>query len=125
MKKKRPGIRNMVPKWKKEFAKKLARNMTRAEKLLWAKLKSKYAGVNFYKQAVVYGYILDFWCPKAKLVIEVDGPHHASRLAADAQRDENLKAKGVETLRFKTDEVESMIDRVLEKISEAVKRRKK
>lgn len=72
----------------------------------------------------MYGYILDFWCPKAKLAVEVDGPHHASRLASDAQRDDNLKAKGIETLRFKTDDVESMIDRVLEQIREVVKKRK-
>jgi very-short-patch-repair endonuclease len=50
--------------------------MTDAEILLWSKLRSKQNGLPFYRQKIIDNYIVDFYCPKSKLVIGVDGWQH-------------------------------------------------
>ena len=61
----------------KKYSQKLRGNMTDAEKLLWSKLKFKQAkGLQFYRQKVIGNYIVDFYCAKVNLVIEVDGGQH-------------------------------------------------
>jgi very-short-patch-repair endonuclease len=95
-----------MPRWKKALAKKFAKKMTAPERTLWERLKEKGAGVWIYKQRPMLGYIVDFWCP-CGIVIEVDGPCHESRRAADARRDEIFARKGIKTLRFSDKEVES------------------
>jgi very-short-patch-repair endonuclease len=66
--------------------------MTDAERLLWSRVGGKQIGpVQFYRQKPVGGYIVDFYAPKAKLVIEVDGSQHREpeNLAKDRKRDSN------------------------------------
>lgn len=56
----------------------LRKNMTEAEKILWSKIRRKQLkGYQFYRQRVIGNYIVDFLCPKARLVIEVDGGQHS------------------------------------------------
>ena len=51
--------------------------MTDAEKLLWSKIRGKqFKGVQFYRQKTIGNFIIDFYCPKANLVIELDGGQH-------------------------------------------------
>jgi very-short-patch-repair endonuclease len=74
--------------------------MTVSEKLVWANLRKEQLGFAFKRQVPVGRYILDFYCPKALLCVEVDGPHHAERVLADKLRDDYLAEVGIETIRI-------------------------
>ena len=99
------NIRNKAKPWKERKAKQMAKHQTWPEKTLWAKLRDKQLGSWFYKQKVILGYIVDFWCPSAGLAIEVDGKSHRGRKAYDSKRDAVLLKKGIITLRFTNSEV--------------------
>lgn len=107
------GLRKYAKPWKRAFANKLRRNMTMPERILWSKLKGKQLGVCAYAQSVVLGYVLDVWIPSAALCIEVDGPCHDARKGYDLKRDLVLKAKGIDTMRFKAAEVMNNLNAVL------------
>ena len=94
------GMRSKSSSAKHDFAKKMRNNLTLSEKTLWKEISQKQLGVWIYSQQIVYGYIPDFWCPKAGLVIEVDGPSHAKQKAYDRRRDAALKRKGIVTMRL-------------------------
>jgi very-short-patch-repair endonuclease len=96
--------------------------MTMPERILWSKLKDKQLGVNVYPQSIVYGYILDFWIP-CKICVEVDGPCHDNRKGYDLKRDLVLKANGIDTMRFKADEVMNNLNAVLALIQAKVRQK--
>jgi len=103
----------------KKFSRALRVNMTEAEKLLWDKIRGKQLnGYQFYRQKTIGNYIADFYCPKAKLVIELDGGQHYSPegKAKDQTRDGYMKGKGLRVLRFSDKEVFENTDGVLERI---------
>ncbi|MBS0298228.1 MAG: DUF559 domain-containing protein [Proteobacteria bacterium] len=84
-------------------AKRLRRAMTPPETRLWVRLRSRSADrPNFRRQYPHDPYILDFYCPEAKLAVEVDGWVHTleAQAAHDERRDAFLKAKGVEVMRL-------------------------
>lgn len=70
------------------------------ERLLWAALVNRKLGVSFRRQVPLAGYICDFVCASHRLVVEVDGAHHARRAAADARRDACLARLGFRVLRL-------------------------
>lgn len=70
------------------------------ERRLWERLRRSQLGVQFRRQVVVAGYIVDFLAPSARLVVEVDGAQHALRQEADARRDKRLGAIGFCVLRL-------------------------
>jgi len=119
------NIRNKVKPWKKKKAAQMARNKTWPEKKLWAKLKDKQLGVNFYAQKIILGYIVDFWCPKAGLVVEVDGSQHKKRKSYDAHRDAVLLEKNILTMRFTAQEVTNNLPAVGALIKRKVRQRMK
>jgi len=93
--------------------------MTDAEQYLWLKLRQKQLnGLQFYRQKVIGQYIVDFYCPKANIVIELDGGQHYDEpgLNADRKRDEALSKIGLKVLRFSDREVFENIDAVMDKI---------
>jgi len=103
----------------KEYCRLLRANMTEAEKLLWEEIRGKqWKGYQFYRQKTIRNYIVDFYCPKAKLVIELDGGQHYSSegKAKDRERDGYLKGIGLRVLRFSDKEVFENIQGVLERI---------
>jgi len=69
------------------------------ERVLWLGLRAGQLGVQFRRQVVVHGFIVDFFAPAARLVVEVDGAHHARRRGANARRDRALEAAGLRVLR--------------------------
>ena len=87
-------------------AKALRKAMTRQEKHLWYDFLQKYP-VKFYKQRPIDNYIVDFYCSKAKLVIELDGSQHYSEkgILSDNQRTAVLNQLGIEVLRFSNSDV--------------------
>ena len=103
----------------KQHAHQLRGNMTDAEKRLWGKIRVRQiGGYWFYRQKPIGDYIVDFYCPKAKLVIEVDGGQHLSGEIAenDRVRDEYLSNLGLRVLRFTNADVLRNIDGVVERI---------
>ena len=97
--------------------------MTGAEIFLWSKIRMKQLNnCQFYRQKVIGNYIVDFFCPKFKLVIEVDGGQHYSdnMLNTDRERDEILKSMGIKVLRFTNLDVLKNIDGVVARIIENI-----
>lgn len=93
--------------------------MTVAETFLWSKIRMKQVkGHWFYRQKPVGDYIADFYCPKAKLVVEVDGGQHFSEenLEYDRVRNEYMEGMGLRVLRFTNTEVMTNIKGILEVI---------
>lgn len=107
----------------KPFSRQLRSNQTATEQLLWQAIRKKQLhGAQFYRQKPIAGYIADFYCAKAKLVIELDGGVHNASDAQeyDAIRDSVMVSLGLTVLRFSNAEVENSLPYVLEQISKAV-----
>ena len=105
----------------KPLARQLRENATDAERCLWTKIRMKQLkGYQFYRQKPIGDYIVDFFCPRAKLVIEIDGSQHfADEMTEyDRIRDEYLSSLGLRVLRFTNTDVLTHIERVIESIIE-------
>jgi len=112
----------------RQKARELRKNLTESEQQLWSRLRRKQVlGVQFYRQRPIGKYIVDFYCPKAKLVIEIDGSQHLAPEGArkDQARDEYLRAMGLKVLRFNSRAVLKHIDDVLEVVYGVVEHRVK
>jgi very-short-patch-repair endonuclease len=94
-----------VTKEKLQRARELRRDMTPVEKILWNELRANKLGVHFRRQQVIAGFIVDFYCHKAALVIEVDGDIHDLQQEEDARREKALSELGLRIVRFRNDEV--------------------
>ena len=100
-----------------QAAKQLRRNMTPAEGLLWRKLRqNSINGLHFRRQQVIAGFIVDFYCHAAGLVVEVDGPVHKQQRENDQARDAILSGMGLHILRISNDEITADLTDVLRKI---------
>ena len=94
----------------------LRRSMTPAENRLWERLrKNQLKGFHFRRQQIIAGFIVDFYCHKASLIVELDGGVHEKNKESDFQREAILKEMGFRIIRFKNEEV---IDKIEEVISE-------
>lgn len=101
-------------------AKALRRNMTDAERLLWQHLRTnRLSGLHFRRQQIIRGFVVDFYCHEAALVIEVDGEVHERQAEHDQAREQVLKELGLEVVRFTNDEVIDDLDAVLARIRRA------
>ena len=95
-------------------ARTLRRNATVAEIRLWSRLRRKQLeGFRFRRQHPLGSYIVDFFCPEARLIVEVDGGQHGEENAHDARRTKWLEARGYRVVRFWNNEVLSNTDGVL------------
>jgi very-short-patch-repair endonuclease len=98
----------------KPLSRELRKKSTLAEILLWNQLKSsKMLGFGFLRQKPIEKYIVDFYCPKLKLVIEIDGDSHREKFEIDQTRENDLKALGLHVLRFTDRKVKQDISNVL------------
>jgi very-short-patch-repair endonuclease len=99
-------------------AKELRRHMTKEEKCLWQRVQLNHLGYKFYRQKPIGDYIVDFFCPKAHLVVEVDGGHHFTEIGKgnDRLRNEHMKSLKLNVLRFTNSEVLNNTDKVIETI---------
>lgn len=100
----------------------LRNNATQPEQKLWALLRGKQLGFKFRRQHGIAHYIVDFYSPACKLVIEVDGDSHYTDLARqqDAQRDVYLQQLGLRVLRFTNEEINQNLAGVYEVIKRAI-----
>jgi very-short-patch-repair endonuclease len=95
--------------------------MTPAEAVLWRELRGeRLGGVHFRRQHPVGQVVLDFYCPAARLCIEVDGPVHDGQADADAARSAWLATHGIRTLRFRNHQVLTDLPTVLTHIQIAL-----
>jgi very-short-patch-repair endonuclease len=98
-------------------ARELRRAMTPTEQRLWSHLRGRrFAGFKFRRQTPIAGYIADFYCAQARLVIELDGESHVGRENADASRQKALEAKGFQVLRIWDTHIYDDLNAVLEMI---------
>jgi very-short-patch-repair endonuclease len=105
----------------KGIARELRKKMTDAEKLLWSRIsRRQLSGRQFYRQRIIENYIVDFYCPTARLVIEIDGGQHyyGEVQESDKTRDSKLHDIGLKVLRFSNLDVLKNTDVVLEHIYE-------
>lgn len=103
----------------KPLSRQLRTSMTEAEQKLWERLRGKQLhGVQFYRQKPLGPYIVDFFGPKVKLVIELDGGQHfeESHRVCDTVRDEWLRQQGLMVLRFDNLQMLQETEAVLEEI---------
>ena len=110
--------------WKvlKEVAREFRKNPTEAEKHLWGRLRRRQVlGFRFRRQQVIGRYIVDFYCPEAKLAVEIDGGVHLRRKMYDESRENELRSRGIVVLRFRNEEVMSDVNRVVERIAGALR----
>ncbi len=93
---------------------------TRSEAALWEALRGRKLGVEVRRQVVVGDHIADFVVPSAKLVIEVDGGYHQSRVTADARRERALRRLGYRVLRLDADLLLSAFPVALQQLKDAL-----
>jgi very-short-patch-repair endonuclease len=101
---------------KRAFAAEMRSRPTLAERQLWEHLQRKQAGVTFHRQSVQRGYILDFYCPRLRLAVEIDGSVHDLQGGADARRERALRERGITVLRFKNRDVLDHFSGVMRRI---------
>jgi very-short-patch-repair endonuclease len=101
----------------KPKARGLRKRMTDAEQKLWFRLRRKQlAGIQFYRQKPLLQYIVDFYAPRVKLIVEADGAHHRDDVKQrhfDLRRTALLESRGLTVLRFDDRQVLTEIDGVL------------
>jgi very-short-patch-repair endonuclease len=107
----------------KPLARALRSNMTDAEQCLWQRIRNRQiSGVQFYRQKALLSFIVDFYCPKMKLVVELDGGQHfeSEYQAKDQKRDIELGHAGLKILRFDNRQVLAETEAVLKVIYDEV-----
>jgi len=103
-------------------ARRLRRNMTDAERLLWSRLRGKQIdGFRFRKQVPLGRFVADFACMEPRLAIEIDGGQHARQMAQDDARSVWLESQGFTVLRFWNNEVSDNIEGVLQTIARTLR----
>ena len=119
-----PNKPNHNDKFLKNYRKELRNNLTIAEAKLWSLIKNKQLGDRkFRRQHSIGNFIVDFYCPKEKLVIELDGQIHYNLVSEekDHKRDLILKAYDIKVLRFENKMVLEQQDIVMNAIKNEFK----
>ena len=94
---------------------------TETEKIIWDKILSRdKTGYRFLRQKPIDRFIIDFYCSKLLLAIEIDGESHIKKKETDELRDKFLKQIGITTVRFTNEEVINNIDSVKKKIDDLI-----
>ena len=108
----------------RDLSRKLRKNMTKEERRLWYEYL-RYYPLRFVRQHPLSNYIADFYCAKARLVVELDGSQHYDEEAvkADEKRSEDLRALGIEVVRFPNNAVNRQFAGVCDWIDLCVKAR--
>ena len=113
------------PEWKIKVAAQTARELrqrpTRSEAVLWKALRKRQLdGAKFRRQHRIEGFVVDFCCLEARLVVEIDGPIHDGTRAADKERQQLIEDTGFSVIRISTQVVEKDFPSALERIRSAL-----
>ena len=104
------------------IARDFRKNQTDPEEIMWNELRNrKFLNLKFRRQYLIEGYIVDFYCPKLKLVIEIDGLIHLRQIKKDQQRQKDIEEKGIKFVRFKNEDVQHNLEEVLKKLKTFIK----
>lgn len=96
--------------------------MTEAEKVVWTRLlRKRQLGYKFLRQKPIGRFVVDFYCSKLLLAIEIDGGIHEKGKFRDRERDRYLAQRGIRTIRFKNEEVLGDLSMVKRKLDDMVK----
>ncbi len=98
--------------------KKLRRDATPHEVILWSRLRNSQLGFKFRRQHSIGKYVVDFYCPEKKLVIEIDGSQHLDQEGYDEIRTKYLSELGCKVIRFWDNEINNNLEGVILKIME-------
>ncbi len=102
---------------KTAFARTLRRNQTDSERKLWQLLRGRrFLDMKFRRQQQIGPYIVDFYCSRAKLIIELDGSHHLDQMQYDETRTHFLQQEGYTVFRFWDNEILRDSEGVMNKI---------
>ncbi len=99
--------------------------MTPAERIVWELIRANRLGHHFRRQQVIGGYIADFYCHAAALVVEVDGAVHDDQAEYDARRTAAFEMRGIRVVRFRNDEVLESANTVTTRIARACLERRR
>ncbi len=115
-----PSERLFNQKYQKPLRQQLRKNTSPIERLLWARLRGGRLGVKFRRQHGIGPYIVDFYCPAARLVIELDGESHywQGRQEYDKTRDNFIEQQGLRIVHFSNVDVTHNLDGVLMRIQD-------
>jgi len=117
MKKEKIVTGQKVTPQKVQRARELRREMTSAKRRLWNRIRAnRLGGWHFRRQQIIDGFIVDFYCHKAGLVVEVDGPIHQRQKLADSERTQALAGRGLKVIRLTNREVMNNIQQVVKSI---------
>ena len=106
-------------KSEKEKRRKLRNNPTYSEKVIWLSLRKKQIhGVRFLRQYSVNNFVIDFYAPKIKLAIEVDGSSHIGKEEYDSSRQRYIESLGIKVIRFSDEQIYGNVNNVVKEIEE-------
>ncbi|HAB54143.1 MAG: hypothetical protein A2315_06455 [Ignavibacteria bacterium RIFOXYB2_FULL_35_12] len=110
-------------KSEKEKRRQLRKNMTYCEKLIWMYLRKKQYGYRFLRQYSIDQYVVDFYSPKLKLAIEIDGDVHdlPEQKEHDVERQEDIEKFGITFVRITNEELLGNPNKAFAKIEDAIK----
>jgi very-short-patch-repair endonuclease len=110
-------------KKQKLIRKNLRNNMTKAEIIFWSKLKGKQLGYKFRRQHGIGNYIVDFYCPELRLIIELDGYPHGfdSQIKKDKERQNFLESLGFVVYRYMNNDIVNNLNGVLDDLIAKIK----
>jgi very-short-patch-repair endonuclease len=98
----------------------LRKEETKAEKILWKELRNKNIGAKFRRQHPIDKFVLDFYAPKLKLGIELDGSSHRESGEYDKLKTEYLSSHRIKIIRFWNSEIENNLKEVVRKIRDEI-----
>lgn len=104
----------------RNLSKKQRNKSTIEEILFWKKIKNDALGYRFLRQKAVGRFIIDFYCSKLMLAVEIDGSSHISKLGSDEGRDKYLLVRGILTVRYKNDEIVKNINKVVNNLRKVI-----
>ncbi len=107
---------------RKNSRRQLRSQMTKAETALWYRIRNNQLGYKFRRQHGIGNYIVDFYCPELKLIVEIDGDVHfyEKNILADKEREKYFKSLGLKIMRYTNLDVIRNIDNVLEDLKKIV-----
>ena len=104
-----------------QYARQYRSALNGPEQALWSEIRGGRVGVWFRRQVVIGHFIVDFLAPRQRLIVEVDGGYHATRVGADARRDSKLTRMGYRVLRLDADLVRRDVHAAVEQIRTALR----
>jgi very-short-patch-repair endonuclease len=104
-----------------EVARQFRKAPTHSEAVLWQALRDRQLdGIKFRRQQPIGPFVVDFFAPALRLVVEVDGPIHETQQEADRQREELLESVGLRVFRLAAEEVENRLPQALDKLRQFI-----